>query len=198
MIENMLSLTGHTVDDIDLFAVSAGPGSFTGVRIGVSTVKGLAFKNETPCIGVSSLEALAASFSGIDCIVVPVIDARRDTVYTAVFRSQTDGGITRLTEDAQMSIAELFDVLSQYDETVYFTGDAYPKITSYEGCPKCAHTPEKLSRQSAYGVCRAAYNMWTEAEDRSEFTDNNLVPIYLKKSQEERELEEKNQNNGVK
>ncbi len=198
MIENILGYTGLTVDDIDLYAVSAGPGSFTGVRIGVATVKGLAFKNETPCIGVSSLEALAASFCGIDGIVVPVIDARRDTVYTALFRTKTDGSISRLTEDAQMSIEELFEALLKYNETVYFTGDAYDKIKKLENCPNSASTPEKLKRQSAYGVCLAAYRTWMATEDRQEFTDNNLVPIYLKKSQAERELEEKNKNNGDK
>ena len=198
MIENILTYSGITVDDIDLYAVSAGPGSFTGVRIGVSTVKGLAFKNETPCIGVSALEALASNFCGIDGIVVPVIDARRDTVYTAIFRTLTDGTVTRLTEDAQITIDELFEMLSEYSETVYFTGDAYDKIKSLENCPKYAETPEKLKRQSAYGVCFSAYSTWMKAEDRSKFTDNSLVPVYLKKSQAERELEEKNQTNGEK
>lgn len=198
MIEKMLEYAGLSVDDIDLYAVSVGPGSFTGVRIGVSTVKGLAFKNETPCIGVSSLEALAMSFCGIDGVVVPVIDARRDTVYTAVFRTQTDGTISRLTVDAQLTIDELFAMLSQYNETVYFTGDAYDKITSRADCPARAATPEKLKRQSACGVCLAAYMTWIASKDRSTFTDNNLVPVYLKKSQAERELEEKTQNNGDK
>lgn len=198
MIENIFKYCGVTVDDIDLYAVSAGPGSFTGVRIGVSTVKGLAFKNETPCIGVSSLEALAMSFCGIDGIVVPVIDARRDTVYTALFRTQCNGSFSRLTKDEQLTIDELFAMLSQYNETVYFTGDACDKITSRDDCPSCALAPERLKRQSAYGVCRAAYELWISSDDRSKFTDNNLVPIYLKKAQAERELEEKLQNNGEK
>jgi len=196
MIENIFKYSGLTADDIDLYAVSAGPGSFTGVRIGVSTIKGLAFKNETPCVGVSALEALATNFCGVDGIVVSVIDARRDTVYMGIFRSQVDGTISRLTEDTQITIDELFEVLSQYSETIYFTGDAYDKIKSLENCPNSAVTPEKLKRQSAYGVCLAAYLTWMKSEDRSKFSDNNLVPVYLKKSQAERELEFKKQNNG--
>ena len=198
MIEALFTHSGLSSDDIDLYAVSSGPGSFTGVRIGVSTAKGLAFKNGTPCVGVSSLEALAANFAGIDGIIVPAIDTRRDTVYTAIFKSHANGSLERLTEDLQIEINELFYILSKYTETVYFTGDAYGSLVSRDKNFSCAQTPEKLRRQSAYGVCKVCYELYTKAPDKGAFTDNNLVPVYLKKSQAERELEEKNKNNGDK
>ncbi len=194
MTEAILQSSGLTFDDIELYAVSAGPGSFTGVRIGVATVKGLAFKNCTSCVGVSALDAIAMNFCGIDGIIVPAIDARRDTVYTAIFKTNSSGQIVRLTEDMQIPIDELFQKLSSYSDTLYFAGDAYSKIVARVDCPRCASTPERLIKQSAYGVVRAAYHKWESSTDKSEFTDTNLAPVYLKKSQAERELEEKTTN----
>lgn len=89
MVESVLRCTGKTVDDIDLFAVSAGPGSFTGVRIGVATVKGLAFGKGKPCVGVSTLEALAENLVPTGGLLCPVMNARRGQVYNALFRVET-------------------------------------------------------------------------------------------------------------
>lgn len=193
MIESALMFTNIEAKDIDLYAASVGPGSFTGIRIGVSTVKGLAFVHYTPCVGVSALEAMAENFTGISGIVVPAIDARRDMVYTALFRSEIDGKLTRLTEDCQIEISELFQMLAEYTgDTIYFTGDAYDKLVSSPGVPlNAAVTPLKLRSQSAAGVASAAVKIWNSSDDKSGFTDGTLMPVYLKKSQAEREREER-------
>ena len=193
MLESMLSLHGISYNDIDAYAVSCGPGSFTGVRIGVATIKGLAFARSVPCIGVSATEAMAENFRGIEGIIVPVTDARRDMVYTALFRSAADGSLDRLTDDGQLPIAEVCEKLREYaDDRVYFAGDAYDKLVSDPGRPpKTAYTPDELRIQSAYGVARAALEKWNKAENKSIFTDANLLPVYLKKSQAEREREER-------
>ena len=102
MIESAMDYSGIKANDIDLYAVSVGPGSFTGIRIGVSTIKGLAFVNNTPCVGVSALEAMAENLRGIEGIIVPAIDARRDMVYTAIFKSDKVGNLTRITDDSQI------------------------------------------------------------------------------------------------
>ncbi len=193
MIESVFDLAGITAKDVDLYSVSVGPGSFTGIRIGVSTVKGLAFAYSTPCVGVSALEAMAENFGGVEGIIVPVIDARRDMVYTAVFRSKSDGSVERITDDCQISIVELCELLSDFrDEKVYFTGDAYSKLASHPSAPmNTAKTPHKLRAQSAYGVAFAGMKKWNESEDKSAFTAASLMPVYLRKSQAEREREER-------
>ena len=195
MIEAMLKSADTRIEDLDLMAVTVGPGSFTGVRIGVSTVKGLAFVHNTPCIGVSSLEGMAYNFAGIEGLIVPVIDARRGTVFTAVFRTDAQGEVERLTEDAQLSVEELLSLLKDYpDERVYFTGDAYELLANHPDRPVLtAMTPAKLRAQSAYGVAARAYEIRSAAEEASveDFTDAALIPVYLKKSQAEREREER-------
>lgn len=193
MIESMLSLYGITTEQIDAYAVSCGPGSFTGVRIGVATVKGLAFANGTPCIGVSATEAMAENFRGVNGLIVPVTDARRDMVYTALFRSSSVGELDRLTDDEQISIDDLCARLGEIGaDHVYFAGDAYDKICAHPSRPaRTAYTPGELRVQSAYGVACAAVRKWNETENKTVFTDANLLPVYLKKSQAEREREER-------
>ncbi len=192
MIESVLERSAGS--GVDLYAVSVGPGSFTGVRIGVATVKGLAFADHTPTVGVSSLDAMARACGGLVGLIVPVIDARRDLVYTALFRGERDGSVTRLTEDSQIPVTELLErLLPQFgaDSAVWFTGDATEKLMAHEKCPESAAcTPIRLRKQSAYGVAAAAWYRWT-TENRENFTDGATVPVYLKKSQAEREREER-------
>lgn len=194
MIEDMLKAAKTAVRDLDLMAVTIGPGSFTGVRIGVSLVKGLAFADKIPCVGVSTPEAMAAPFGGMDGLVVPVIDARRETVFTALFRSAPDGTVTRLTEDAQLPASELMTLLSSYGgERICFTGDAAETILVREDCPPSARvTPPGLESAAALGAGLRAYAIYTAPDAvRDDFTDAALVPAYLKKSQAERERDER-------
>lgn len=115
-----------TVDDVDMFAVSAGPGSFTGVRIGVSAIKGLAFGKNKICVGISTLDSLARNAAGMDGVflAVPVMDARRNQLYNAVFEYD-NGVMTRLCEDRLISAEDLQKELAGRDKPVYFFGDGY-------------------------------------------------------------------------
>lgn len=181
MAESLLSRLSLTPDDIDLFAVSIGPGSFTGLRIGVATVKGLAFGRDTAAIGVSTLEALAenlASFSGILC---PVMNARRGQVYTALFRS--DGQkIERLTEDSAMDLSELDAKLQAFDEPIYLSGDGY-SLAKDGLSVKTQETPPRLVPQSAASVAKVALRLYRAGVRQ---TEKELSPVYLRMSQAER------------
>ncbi|MBO5416616.1 MAG: tRNA (adenosine(37)-N6)-threonylcarbamoyltransferase complex dimerization subunit type 1 TsaB [Clostridia bacterium] len=188
MIKSALGTFGTEARDIELFAVSEGPGSFTGVRIGVATVKGLAFDSKTPCVGVSTLEALAYNLVGSAGLICPVMNARRSQVYTAIFRSDGES-ITRLTEDCAISIAELDELLAEYGEPVRFCGDGYditlPELKKCEYIP----TPVRLRSQSAYSVAVCALRKYNDGKAQN---DASLVATYLRPSQAERELAEKN------
>ena len=194
MIEHLLASAHTELSGIGLLAAAVGPGSFTGVRICVSTVKGLAFAGGIPAVGVSTLEGMAANFAGTDAIVVPVIDARRGTVFTALFRSSADGTLARLTPDAQLPAEELTEALRAYPgERVYFTGDAADAMEARPDRPALtARAPSLLRVPSAAGTGRRAWEIFTAAgADPALFDSAALVPVYLKKSQAEREREER-------
>lgn len=192
MISAILEQSGNKISDLDLLAVSAGPGSFTGVRIGVSTIKGLAFADNIPCIGVSSLEAMAMNFTGIRGMIIPAINARNKMVYTALFSSDGVNPPVRLTEDEQILITDLFEKLNNMSGPFYFAGDAYDMLRADSGLPESAAvTPKKLRSPSGYGAAAAAERIWNHTEDHSIFHESRLAPIYLRKSQAEREREEK-------
>jgi tRNA threonylcarbamoyladenosine biosynthesis protein TsaB len=187
MIESILKNTGNTAADVDLYAVSTGPGSFTGIRIGVSTVKGLAFVHDTPCVGVPSLEVLAMGFGAFRGIIVPAVDARRNTAYSAIFTSDGRGKVTRLTTDGQWEMADLEANVKKFAhdlgaDAVYMPGDVV--------CALSRPIPAPLRYPAGFGAALAAYNKWKETDDKSGFTHAALAPVYLKKSQAEREREE--------
>lgn len=195
MIESVLDSLGLKITDMDLLAVSNGPGSFTGIRIGIATIKGLAFKNGIPCIGVSSLEAMAYNLTEIEGIICPVINARRNQVYSALFQS-SGGTITRLTDDSILLIHDLDELLVDYDCAVYFVGDAAEDVFRTVNHPKKILPPTLLRHPNAFGVAMTAEKQYHAAENTSEFTkenftEENLSPSYLRKSQPEREREER-------
>lgn len=184
MIENMLSKSALTIDDVDAFAVSEGPGSFTGVRIGVSLIKGLAFDKNKPCIGVSTLEALAKNLDGIGGFVVPVMDARRSQVYTAVFK---DG--ERVTEDMLVPVSELHEKLNELGVSeIRLCGDGFDVAKKYfDGTDiTILDTPALLVPQNAFSVALVAQTHIPEQK-----SDRELAARYLRASQAEREREEK-------
>ncbi len=192
MVESILRFFSCTPDDIDLFAASAGPGSFTGVRIGAATLKGLAFDTGKACIGVSTLEALACNLSHVNALICPVMNARRKQVYTALFRIK-NGGYERLMEDSAMAIAELDGILKEYNEPIYLVGDGYA-ITKELLTTPTEHTPERLRHQSAYSVAAVARRLY---EDGIRTTDIEMMPTYLRPSQAERERAEREKHSGV-
>ena len=182
MVKSLLEASDVTVDDIDAFAVSNGPGSFTGVRIGVATVKGLAFGKNKKCIAVSTTEALSVNLEGFDGLVCPIMNARRGQVYTCIYR---DG--KPLIDECCMMLDELIPILEKYDESVFFTGDGYELILDKEIKNK-RHTPEYLRYSNAYGVGKIAYKKLLNGEYT---TDSELRVNYLRKPQAEREREER-------
>ncbi len=187
MIESILHFFEIRPDDIDLFAASAGPGSFTGVRIGAATAKGLAFHTQKPCIGVSTLQALAYNLSLVNGLICPVMNARRKQVYTALFRCE-NATLTRLMEDSAIAIAELDERLAAYgDEPIYLVGDGYD-ITKELLTHPTHDTPERLRHQSAYAVAQIAKELY---QTGVRTTDTEMVPTYLRPSQAERERAER-------
>ena len=186
MVEFLLNKFDLSPLDIDLFATAAGPGSFTGVRIGVATLKGLLFGQEKPCAGVSTLEALAFNLCDHDGLICPVMNARRQQVYTALFRAK-NGTLERLMPDSAIAIAELDKKLSEYDEPIRLCGDGYDVTL-----PLLTHTviptSERYRHQSGYSVAQVARRMLACGET---CTDISLSPIYLRLSQAERERAER-------
>ena len=185
MAEDMLKNAELTIGDVDLFAVAHGPGSFTGVRIGVSTVKGLAWAGGKPCVGVSTLEAMAWHGLAAGPYVCPVMDARRQQVYNALFEIR-DGKPVRLTEDRPIALSELAPQLAALPSPVFLVGDGAGLTAKYladAGIP-FRLAPENLLWQSAWGVAMAA-------QDKTPGTADALLPVYLRLSQAERERQER-------
>ncbi len=187
MLRALLVSTALTEDDVDLFACTAGPGSFTGVRIGTSVIKGLAFGRGKPCAAVSSLEALAENLAPLPGLLCPVMDARRAQVYNALFRREGDA-LHRLTPDRALAARDLAaEVAAAYPgEPVYLLGDGLAvaeEAFRAVGIP-VASTPDRLRLQSAASVGRCAYRMALRGET---VTDCALRPTYLRLPQAERE-----------
>lgn len=183
MLKSLLQCSGLTIKDIDLLSITNGPGSFTGVRIGVAAIKGLAFADDKPCAPVSTLESLAYNLSGSDCIACAVMDARCNQVYNAMLDCSEDG-IKRLTEDAAIKIDELPEILSNYDKQVVLVGDG--ASLCYEALkgrlPGIKLAPAHLRFQRASSVAFAA-------EKAKAVPASELLPLYLRMPQAERELQ---------
>lgn len=193
MVKSALEMLSFKVSDVDLFVLSAGPGSFTGVRIGCATVKGLAFPFGTPCVGVSSLEAMAWNMKGVRGILCPVLDARRSTVYGAFFESDGVNPPKRLTEDCDIEASVLADRIRKMSPApVYLAGDGAPIVRREygEGLPE---VPYLIATQSAAGVLDAGVHKYLamSEDEKKNLGADILVPVYLKKPQAEREREER-------
>lgn len=185
MAEDLLKNAELTLADIDLFAVAHGPGSFTGIRIGVSTVKGLSWACDKPCVGVSTLESMAWHGLAAGGLICPVMDARRQQVYNALFQIR-EGKPVRLTEDRPLSLAELGEELRSLDGIPFLVGDGAAltaRFLEQEGLP-FRMAPENLLWQSAWGVGMAAL-------DKTPGDSQSLLPVYLRLSQAERERQER-------
>ena len=186
MAENLLKDLKMTFNDMEILATSVGPGSFTGVRIGVSLVKGLAFGRNIPCVGVSTLEALAENLSPLKGILVPCMDARRGQVYSATF-SYDGEKIERLTEDRAIALTDLAQELKKYEgQAIYLSGDGYD--VAFKALTKAGvelrKTPELLILENAVSVAMVAKKMYENGEA---ITDSELSPVYLRMPQAERE-----------
>ena len=189
MAEDMLSQCGKTVADVTAAAVAAGPGSFTGVRIGVAAAKGFAWGREIPCYGVSTLEAMALSLGVYQGYVCPCMDARRSQVYNALFYVN-QGVPERVSEDRAISLAELGTELKSLKEPIFLVGDGSNLCynTLLESVPNLVLPPEHRMHQRASGVALAARKQ-VEVGDPGDA--NALTPNYLRLSQAERERAER-------
>lgn len=184
MVCSMLEDNKTQFNEIDRYAVSAGPGSFTGVRIGISAIKGLAAPNNSKCIGVSSLLAMAYNYVDTDCIVCSVMDARCNQVYNALFKIR-DGEVTRLCDDRALMCDELITELREKysDEEIIIVGDGTYLFKSF-ATDNIVLSSEDRRYQTAKGVLLAARQ--TDA-----VSPEKLLPIYLRLPQAERELKAK-------
>ena len=185
-IERLLDTAHLTFADIDLFAASAGPGSFTGVRIGAATLKGIAFGKNKPCCAVSALEALAYNLRGTDGVVCALMDARRGQFYTATF-AISDGGVTRLTPDEAKSGEDIAASLAAYSAVTLVGDGAAVALPFFDGLPVTL-CPEdrRLADGESVGLC--ALGMYRAGEI---VTDADFAPVYLRLPQAQRERLEK-------
>ena len=181
MAEDLLKNAELSIRDVDVFAVAHGPGSFTGVRIGVSAVKGLAWAADKPCVGVSTLEAMAWHGLAAGGFVCPVMDARRQQVYNALFEIR-DGKPLRLCQDRPISLEELAGQVRALEGPVFLVGDGAELTAAYfrQAGIDFRMAPENLRWQSAWGVGMAA-------ADKTPGSADELLPVYLRLSQAERE-----------
>ena len=187
MVEAVLRSAGLGVEDIDLFACSIGPGSFTGVRIGTATLKGLAFGQNKNCIGVSTLEALAENLVPFDGILCPVMNARRGQVYNALFK-YSGGNLIRLCPDRAISVTELENELNALGTPFALCGDGVAEFLRLAPNSTPMSVPASLEDQSAVSVAKVALRA---ANNGVKGTDAALAPVYLRLPQAERERLEK-------
>lgn len=190
MAKAALDCAGLSVNEMNLLAVSAGPGSFTGVRIGVACIKGLAFPDNKSCCGVSTLEAMAMNLRGQQALVCAVMDARCGQVYNGLFLTG-ENRVQRLTEDRALSMeelaAELPTWMKEREIPLILVGDG-ARLCFESPCfadISCALAPEHLRMQRASGVAEAARQAFLEGNTVS---PERLAPIYLRLPQAQREL----------
>ena len=189
MAEDLLKVCGKSAADVTHLAAAAGPGSFTGIRIGVSAAKGFAWGAEKPVYGVSTLESMALGLGVWSGYICCCMDARRNQVYNAIFRAE-NGKLTRISEDRAIALSDLKTELENLDGPIYLVGDgaALAHKTLSQDIPELILPPEHRQHQRASGVALAAL----AAMERGENADGAaLQPNYLRLSQAERERMEK-------
>lgn len=183
LVETMLSATKRNISDIDYFAVTNGPGSFTGLRIGVSTVKGLAHAVKKPLVEVSTLDALAENVPHFSGYVCPILDARRQEVYAAVYKNGE-----KLMEDTPLPLTDLFSFLKEHRGKVLFLGDGatnYQDVIKKALKDKAVFAPAHLVLQKASSAGIAAMKQ-IKAGNTVSYAD--IAIRYLKASQPEQQL----------
>ncbi len=194
MAEAMLQNCELGIADVDAVAVAVGPGSFTGLRIGISAAKGLAWARELPCIGVSTLEAMAQNLAHLEnTVLVCAMDARRSQVYNALFLAE-GGTLQRLCPDRAVSLAAVAEDLRREHRAKIVVGDG--AVLCYNALKdagvSCALAQEALRMQDAVGVCQCAEaaaqtGLFTAAQTGLFTAAQDLQPVYLRLSQAERE-----------
>lgn len=193
MAQDLLAQLGLSAWDVDTVAVAAGPGSFTGVRIGVAAAKGFAWGLEKPCCAVSTLGAMAVGLGVWQGYVCPVMDARRSQVYNCLYHV-SGGNYQRIREDRAISLEDLGEELKNLQEPIFLVGDGSVLCynTLLKSVPGLVLPPEHRMHQRAAGV---ALEGWRMVQQGQTCTGGQLVPNYLRLSQAERERLERQKNN---
>lgn len=189
MLDEIVRMTEQDLKEVDAIAVAAGPGSFTGLRIGAATAKGLAMALDKPIVPVPTCHALAYNLWGTDKLVCPILDARRSQVYTGVYEYE-DGVQRVLCEQTAMDIEELIVILEEMGRQTIFLGDGVPVFYDRLSAAleeSCAFAPAHMNRQRAASV--AALGTYYFSQGIRENAEEHK-PIYLRKSQAERERDE--------
>lgn len=191
MLDEVVRMTETDKKSFDLLAVAAGPGSFTGLRIGSATVKGLALAWDIPVVAVPTLEALAYNAWGSRRIICPIMDARRRQVYTGLYRFDKDDKFEVLMDQVPMDIDELIEVLGDRGEEVLFVGDGidvYADTIRQKMTVPFSFAPAHMNKQRAGSVAVAAKKRYEEGIYTS---GDDFAPEYLRQSQAERERAER-------
>lgn len=186
LIDELFKESGLTLNDIDLLACSQGPGSFTGIRIGISTVKAFADVKNIPIIGVTSLESLAYNVS-TDGLIATLIDAKHDNVYFALYELN-NGTYTQVIDPISDTISNVMQALQTYSAPITFVGDGsvVHKELLAEQLTNCNFASDKQNIQTSISIAKAAFDKRSVSDYQPSYT---LSPIYLKKSQAEINLE---------
>lgn len=190
MLDEIVRMTETELDSVDAIAVAAGPGSFTGLRIGSATVKGLGLALNKPIIGVPTVEGLAMNLYGADSLVCPLMDARRNQVYTGIFRF-VDGKLEVVKEQLAIGIEDIIDALNIIGQKVVFMGDGVPvykTIIEEKICVPYTFAPAHVNKQRAAAVAVRAMDYWKAGVYISA---SKFEPQYLRLSQAERERQER-------
>ncbi len=192
MLDEIVKLTGFELETLDAIAVAGGPGSFTGLRIGSATAKGLGLALDKPLIHVPTVDGMAYNLFGNTGLICPMMDARRNQVYTGIYRFENDFEIVE--EQMAISVSELIEKVNAYGEKVTFLGDGVPvyKKMLEEGLTvPYTFAPAHMNRQSAAAVGTLGMKYFAEGKTQ---TARGHEPDYLRLSQAERERAEKNAN----
>ena len=190
IIERVLESCDVKVRDLDAIAVASGPGSFTGLRIGAATAKGLAHACGIKIVGVPTLDGLAFNLSFCQGIICPIMDARRNQVYTALYKWE-GGSLFKLMPHCAIALNELLEDLKKREERVVFLGDGVPvhrKTIQRALGDRAGFAPKSAGRQRASSIAELALQALERGEGQNAET---FVPFYLRKSQAEREYDRK-------
>lgn len=187
LIDSLLTRCNLTLDDVDGFAISEGPGSFTGLRIGMATIKGLAFGSNKPCLAISTLDTLAYNVVNFNGIICPIMDALRGNVYSNLYKNN-NGKLEAISEANCLSIEELVSVLKEKNEPVIFLGDGLIKHKEYllENLNNLSFAPLNSNYPKASSLGELALQLFNSGVTQDL---NKIAPVYLRKSQAEREYE---------
>lgn len=190
MLDEVIKRTEANLEDMDAIAIAMGPGSFTGLRIGAATAKGLALALDKPIVPIPTVDGMAYQMFGYPHLICPIMDARRGQVYTGLYRFQGEDMIT-LKEQCAVSMEDILEEVSNYDEPVIFLGDGVPvhkEMIEETLGDKVMFAPVNSNRQSAASVGALAKEYYRKGKIQ---TGDEFAPEYLRKSQAEREREER-------